>query len=94
MESLHLESNLNNLILDNQITKIDKDTFSSLSKLKWLYLYSNLNDLILDNKISYIEQNAFQNLSKLEGLDFRVNLNIQGVLKDFQKTNPACEVRY
>ena len=94
MKILSLSSNLNDLILDNQITNIDKDTFSNLSSLKELYLYSNLNDLILENKISYIEQNAFQNLSKLKILSLRGNLNIQGVVDDIQNAYPECEVRY
>ena len=94
LENLNLSRNLNDLILDNQITNIDKDSFSTLSKLEYLYLRSNLNDLILDNKISYIEQNAFQHLSKLQGLYLRGNLNIQYVMKDVQKPNPSCDVRY
>ena len=89
MEYLTLSSNL---ILDNQITHIDKDSFSSLSKLKWLHLESNLNDLILDNKINNIEQNAFQCLSELQSLYLRGNVNIKDVMEDVQKPNPRCDV--
>ena len=41
LKQLYLSSNLNDLILDNQITKIYRDTFSSLSNLEWLSLQSN-----------------------------------------------------
>ena len=68
MEYLYLDSNLNDLILDNQITNIDKDTFSSLSNLIYLYLYSNLNDLILDNGITKIDKETFSGLLNLEQL--------------------------
>ena len=73
---MHLESNLDELILANQITNIDKGTFSSLSNLMQLDLNSILNDLILDNQITniYLEVTQLLQIFKISWKMFGIQI--------------------
>ena len=90
------------LILDNQITNIYKNSFSGLSNLKKLYLERNLNDLILVNQITKIDRDSFNSLSKLKELYLQSNLNdlildnqitnIQEIKKEMAMANKYCMI--